>query len=179
MTRLVRLTAIAVVGLWIAAWSASAETPQIERAPASPFRMRALTGETLELSALRARGPVVLDFWATWCQPCTQSLPEMEAVYRRLKERGVTVIGISVDGPRNQARVRPFASKLGLTFPILFDAGGSLQRDYQVRAIPTTMVIDTSGAIVYAGEGWFPGETRKVEKILEGLLSPASGATQP
>ena len=179
MKRLLRLAAIALIGAGVGAWSVSAETPRIERAPAAPFRARALTGESLDLAALRARGPVVLDFWATWCQPCTQSLPEMEGVYRRLKDRGVTVIGVSVDGPRNQARVRPFASKLGLSFPILFDGSGSLQRDYQVRAIPTTVVIDSSGAIVYTGEGWFPGETRKVEAILESLLAPASGSAQP
>ncbi|NOT31999.1 MAG: TlpA family protein disulfide reductase [Planctomycetes bacterium] len=179
MRRLAHLTAITLIGAVLGTLSATAETPRIDRAPAAPFRARALTGETLDLGGLRARGPVVLDFWATWCQPCTQSLPEMEGVYRRLKERGVTVIGVSVDGPRNQARVHPFASKLGLSFPILFDAGGSLQRDYQVRAIPTTIVIDSAGAIVYAGEGWFPGETRKVEAILESLLAPASGSPQP
>jgi len=179
VTRAARFAAIALIGALVGSWSVAAEGPRLERAPAAPFKARALTGESLDLAILRARGPVVLDFWATWCQPCTQSLPEMDAVYRRLKERGVTVIGVSVDGPRNQSRVRPFASKLGLSFPILFDAGGSLQRDYQVRAIPTTVVIDTAGAIAHVGEGWYPGETKKVERILESLLADAGGSARP
>ncbi len=154
------------------------ETPHLQPAKAAAFHQRSLGGDDLELSSLLARGPVVLDFWATWCQPCAQSLPEMERVGRRWKERGLTVIGVSIDGPRNQSRVRPFAAKLGLTFPILFDADGGLQRDYQVTAVPTTVVIDTSGRVAYASEGWWPGETRKIEKVIASLL-PDSSAGRP
>lgn len=176
--RTIALAAIAAIGCAIGVWAAG-EGPHIERAPAAEFRGRAVSGEKIDLADLRAKGPVVLDFWATWCQPCTQSLPEMQALSRRFADRGVTVIGVSVDGPRNQARVRPFAAKLGLTFPVFFDADGALQRNYQVRAIPTSVVIDTAGVIVYVGEGWFPGETAKVEKVLEGLLGGDPEAVRP
>jgi len=157
---------------------AVAEPTHLEHAKAATFRMRALDGERLDLDALRAHGPVVLDFWATWCEPCVQALPELEQVRRRWQERGVTVIGISIDGPRNQARVRPFAARLGLEYPILFDADGSLQRAYQITAVPTTVVVDTAGNVAYASEGWWPGETKKIEKMLATLL-PDSVSARP
>ena len=120
----------------------------------------------------------MLDFWATWCQPCVQALPEMQRVAERWSERGLTVVGVSIDGPRNQSRVRPFAAKLGLTFPIVFDGDGTLQRDYQVTAVPTTVVIGTDGRIAYASEGWWPGETKKIEKVI-GTLLPESSVGRP
>ncbi len=157
---------------------ALADPAHLEHAKAATFRLRALDGERLDLDELRARGPVVLDFWATWCEPCVQALPELEQVRRRWQERGVTVIGVSIDGPRNQARVRPFAARLGLEYAILFDADGSLQRDYQITAVPTTVVVDTAGHVAYTSEGWWPGETKKIERLLTTLL-PDSGSAHP
>ena len=172
------LLAIAFAGFAIGAWSAPSETPHLTPAKAATFHLRSLGGNEVDLADLLTRGPVVLDFWATWCQPCAQALPEMQRVAERWSDRGVTVVGVSIDGPRNQSRVRPFAAKLGLTFPILFDADGKLQRDYQVSAVPTTVVIDTRGRIAYASEGWWPGETKKIENVLATLL-PDSSPAQP
>src|SRR2546422_10394964 len=104
--------------------------------------------------------------------PLSRSLPEREPPLRRYRDRGLTVIGISVDGPRNFARVRPFAAKLGLTFPIVLDEDGRLQQLCQVRAMPTTVLIDTAGVIVRVREGYRPGETRRLETAIERLVSP-------
>ncbi|NOT35689.1 MAG: TlpA family protein disulfide reductase, partial [Candidatus Eisenbacteria bacterium] len=109
-----------------AAWFALA-SPQPSRgadqllAPrtASAFRVRTVDGRTLELAALLERGPVLLDFWATWCKPCIASMPELQALHTRWAQRGLTVIGISEDGPRNASKVRPFASRLGLGYAIV------------------------------------------------------------
>ena len=172
------LFAIALAGLAIGTWAAPGETPHLAPAKAATFHLRSLGGNPVDLAELLTRGPVVLDFWATWCQPCAQSLPEMQKVAERWSERGLTVVGVSIDGPRNQSRVRPFAAKLGLTFPILFDADGKLQRDYQVTAVPTTVVIAPDGRIAYASEGWWPGETKKIEAVIASLL-PDSSVTRP
>jgi cytochrome c biogenesis protein CcmG, thiol:disulfide interchange protein DsbE len=145
-------------------------TLEPSRAPA--LKLRTVAGETLTLEKLTAGGPVVLDFWATWCRPCVAELPELEALYRKHRERGLTVIGISLDGPRNFAKVRPFASKLGLTFPIALDEDGRIQQLYQVRAMPTAVVIDTAGMVVTVREGYRPGDTKGLEAELEKLLAP-------
>jgi cytochrome c biogenesis protein CcmG, thiol:disulfide interchange protein DsbE len=145
-------------------------TLEPSRAPA--FKIRAVSGETLTLDKLAARGPLVLDFWATWCRPCLAELPELEALFQKYRERGLTVVAVSLDGPRNFAKVRPFASKLGLTFPIAVDEDGRMQQLYQVRAMPTTVVIDTAGMIVAVHEGYRPGDTRGLEAEIEKLFAP-------
>ena len=151
----------------------AAPTVAIERARVPALKLRSVTGESLSMEKLLDRGPVVLAFWATWCHPCLAELPELEAIHRRLGERGLTVVGVSVDGPRNFAKVRPFAAKLGLTFPIVVDEDGRLQRLFQVGAVPTTVVIDSAGVIVRVQEGYRPGDSATLEAEIAKLVAPA------
>ena len=145
---------------------------------ASSFRVRTVSGESLDLDALRAKGPVVLDFWATWCKPCLAAIPEIEAMWQRHRAGGLTVIGISADGPRNQSKVRPFATRLGITYPIVLDSDEALQQRFQVRALPTTVLIGRDGRVIRFSQGYRPGETAALEAAVELLLgdAPAPGA---
>jgi len=154
------------------AHGAGAPSLALERSRAAAFRIRTVEGDALSLEKLLAAGPVVLDFWATWCHPCLAELPELETLHQRYRGRGLTVIGISEDGPRNFARVRPLAARLGITFPVVLDQDGRLQQLYQVGALPTTVLIDTAGTIVTVREGYRPGDTRRLETAIEMLISP-------
>ena len=148
------------------------------RSLAAGFRVRSVSGESLDLARLRARGPVLLDFWATWCGPCVASLPELEALHRRFGPRGLTLVGVSVDGPRNFAKVRPFAARAGLTYPIVLDEDGGLQQSYRVLAVPTSILVAPDGSIARIQQGYRPGELAAMEKAIEALLpAAASGDT--
>jgi peroxiredoxin len=149
------------------------------RALAPGFKVRSLAGESLVLDRLRERGPVLLDFWATWCKPCVASLPELEALHRRFRERGLTVIGVSVDGPRNFAKVRPFASRTGLTYPIVLDESGDLQESFRVVAVPTSILIARDGTIARVQQGFRPGESAPLAAAIDALLGPAEGTAAP
>jgi cytochrome c biogenesis protein CcmG/thiol:disulfide interchange protein DsbE len=166
------VSAIAVIALASTMASAASAPFPLERSAAPAFSLRSVAGEKLSLAKLLAKGPVVLDFWATWCHPCLAELPELEALHKKYAERGLTVVGISVDGPRNFARVRPFASRAGLTFPIAIDEDGRIQQLFQVRAMPTTLLIDTSGVIVTVREGYRPGDTSRLEAAIAELFQP-------
>ena len=137
------------------------------------FKATTIRGDQLDLDQLRRRGPVLIDFWATWCKPCVAALPEIQAIHRRFGPRGLTTVGISVDGPRNFAKVRPFVARLGLTYPIVLDQDGSLQSRFQVRAMPTTVLVDTSGMVVRVVQGYRPGEGVELAIAIEALLGAA------
>jgi peroxiredoxin len=175
-----RLRTAARRALAFVAWLALASA-QVQAAPtgllstptAPRFTVHDVEGRTLDLAGLLRHGPVLLDFWATWCAPCVQSLPELEAWHRRYGPLGLTVVGVSVDGPRNFARVRPFVASRGLTYPIVLDRDGRLQQSYQVLAVPTAILIDTTGAIVQVRVAYRPGEGAKLEDGIRALLPAA------
>ena len=168
------LAALLALSLLAARGAANAApAAPIERARVPALKLRTVEGESLAIEKLLDAGPVVFAFWATWCHPCLAELPELEAIYRRHRDRGLTVIGLSVDGPRNFAKVRPFAAKLGLTFPIVVDEDGRVQRLFQVGAVPTTVVIDSAGVIVRVQEGYRPGDSAPLEAEIAKLVAPA------
>jgi peroxiredoxin len=158
--------------------AAAAGDPLAElRAAAPNVTLRKVGGGKLELAELRARGPVLLDFWATWCKPCAASLPELEALHRRFADRGLTVVGVSIDGPRNYPKVRPFASRLGLTYPIVLDGDGGLQRAFHVLAVPTSILIGRDGAILAVHQGYRPGESAALAVEVERALGVAADSS--
>lgn len=150
--------------------------------PAPAFRLRDLDGRTLELDKLRHKGPVLLEFWATWCAPCRAAFPELEALQREHADCGLTVIGVSVDGPRNAAKVRPFVAREGLTFPVVLDLDGRMQQVFQVTQMPTAVLIDTNGVIVASRVGFRAGERAlrdHVAALCPRAAVPDTAATRP
>ncbi|OGC00187.1 hypothetical protein A2V82_07375 [candidate division KSB1 bacterium RBG_16_48_16] len=139
-------------------------------AKAESFSLRDTDGELVRLDDYLGKGPVVLDFWATWCKPCVKSLPKMQKLYEKLQDRGLVVLAINEDGPRSLAKVAPFASSLGLTFPILLDEDRDVVRQYQVSGLPTTIIIDKDQNVVHTMRGYRPGDEKAVEQLLESLL---------
>ena len=167
------LIAVAALTLAAAPHRASAELAHA-RAPA--FKLQSLTGTKLDLAQLRAQGPVLLDFWATWCKPCLAALPELQKIHEEFAPRGLTVIGVSTDGPRSFPKVRPFVARHSITYPIALDDDGDMQQKFQVRAMPMTVLIDTAGAIVHVSQGFRPGEGSRLRAAIMKLLPATPGA---
>ena len=136
--------------------------------PAPEFTLTDLAGGTQRLSDYRGKG-VLLNFWATWCVPCRTEMPSMERAYRALREKGVTILAVSLDAG-SQAPVEAFVKEFGFTFPILLDSSGASSRAYRVFGLPTSFLIDWNGRLVGREVGardWNTGEPRKK---LEALL---------
>jgi len=126
-----------------------------------------LEGEMLRLSSFLDRGPVILDFWATWCKPCLQAMPELQQLYEDLSPRGLQVVAINEDGPRNAAKVKPFLKSHGYDFPVVLDLNREAQRQLQALALPTTLVLDPQGVVLHSSFGYRPGEYEKLRALLE------------
>lgn len=113
--------------------------------PAPDFALPTLAGDTLRLSELRGQ-TVVLNFWATWCGPCVEEMPELQALHDDLHEQGLTVVGVSLDDAGPDA-VRAFVDEMGITYPIALAADDVDQVYGGVYALPTTYLIDADGRI--------------------------------
>ncbi|MBI2369820.1 MAG: TlpA family protein disulfide reductase [Deltaproteobacteria bacterium] len=133
-------TALLVV---LAGWSASLAGSLGERAPA--FALPGLVnGRLVSLQEFRGR-PVVLNFFAAWCQPCWAEMPVLQRAYERYRASGVVVIGIGVfDDARS---LRAMVEKLGITFPVVYDRDGVAARAYRLWGLPLTLGIDARGTI--------------------------------
>jgi thiol-disulfide isomerase/thioredoxin len=105
----------------------------------------------LDLSELRGRA-VLLDFWATWCEPCRLQAPIVEQLARRWRDRGVVVVGVNTDSA-TEGDPRAFASAWGLTYPIVKDEVGAASRAYGIEALPTLVVVSRLGKIVAVRSG--------------------------
>ncbi|MSQ29004.1 MAG: TlpA family protein disulfide reductase [Dehalococcoidia bacterium] len=126
--------------------AAALSRAQIEVDTTAPdFTLDTPSGRVL-LSETRGR-IVVLNFWATWCVPCKQEMPEFEALYRARGDRDITVIAINAIATDSRAAAIEFARELGLTFPIAFDARGEVMRAYGVQGLPATFFIDREGIV--------------------------------
>lgn len=107
-------------------------------------------GDKLTLSALRGK-PVVLDFWATWCGPCQMTAPIVNSVAQRYREKGLVVVGVNVDD--DTFPVERFVKRKNLTFPIVWDDGKAISRDYGASTLPTLVVVSKEGKIVAVRHG--------------------------
>ena len=113
----------------VAAASSPLTTSDLGEAP--DFVLQTLAGDSLRLSDLRGQ-VVLLNFWATWCAPCIEEIPELIALHDELSPHGFTVIGISLD-PEGAELVQPFTERFGITYPIPLDIEGSVAESYGGR----------------------------------------------
>jgi len=118
----------------------------------------------------RYRGQVVLlNVWATWCQPCRVEMPSMERLHRTFADTDFRIVAVSIDkeGPEVVER---FVKELGLTFDILHDATADIQRIYQTTGVPESFVIDRDGIIIKKVIGAAEWDGPVTETLLRRLL---------
>lgn len=113
-----------------------------DRAP--NFEIRADNGRTLTLDSYKGR-VLVLNFWATWCPPCVDELPSLNALSKQLEDTGVTVLGVSVD--RNEPGYKEFLRRFGVAFETARDPDGNVSSAYGTFKFPETYVIDKEGIV--------------------------------
>ena len=100
-------------------------------------------------------------------------MPKLQKVYDKYKDQGLTVVGVNEDGPRGQAKVKPFLRSKKLTFPIALDLDSSVANRMRVTAYPTTLLLDQDGMIVYRQAGFTSGQEAKLIAEIEQILGVA------
>lgn len=111
---------------------------------APDFTLVDLEGNTHQLSDYRGEG-VFLNFWGTWCGPCKKEMPHMEKYYNEFKDEGVNILAVNI--AESDLKVQSFANTYGLTFPIVIDKTKSVRDAYNIRPLPTTLLIGPDGKV--------------------------------
>jgi peroxiredoxin len=113
---------------------------------------------------------VVLNFWATWCTPCTVEMPTLEGLWQEYRGRGLVVIGVSVDRGAPRAVLEPYIRHHGLTFPILLDPDSRAAGAWRVTGIPATFLVRPGGEVAGMAAGAREWNSREMRALIETLL---------
>jgi thiol-disulfide isomerase/thioredoxin len=140
-------------------------------APLPPLAAPAL-GEPAREVALGAKGSVVyVDFWASWCTPCRQSMPVLDALQRRYGARGFRVVGVNKDVSVDDAR--RFLGKVPVSFTLVQDAQDRIARAFDVKAMPSGYLVDRHGVVRFVHRGFNEGSEAALEHEIATLLAEA------
>jgi peroxiredoxin len=156
---------LALLLMAAAPWTVAA--PLAPTAPAPDFTLRTLDGQKLRLGEQRGR-VVLVNFWATWCGPCRQEMPHLNKLYEKYKSSGFVLLGVNVDDDTRQAA--GVADKLGVKFPVLPDADKRVSKQYDLSAMPSTVLIDRDGKVRYLHRGYQSGYENTYDKQIRELL---------
>lgn len=116
---------------------------------------------------LQGKKLTVIDFWASWCKPCMQSIPHLVKLFGEFKDQGVNFIGISVDGPRSVSKVAPLAESLSIPYPVLLDFNNDVMRQLNINGVPALVIVNQKNKVVYFHDGYVAGDENIIkEKIL-------------
>ncbi len=115
-----------------------------QRRQQADFTLTDLQGTKWTLKELRGK-VVLINFWATWCQPCRKEMPDLQKLYNRFKDQGLVILAISDE---EDSRVRPFIAEHHATYPILLDPGRKVNELFQIEGIPKSFVYDRNGKLV-------------------------------
>lgn len=135
--------------------------------PAPDFTLKSKSGENMRLE--EQQGNVVLiNFWASWCAPCREELPHFEEMQQQYEDLGFTVLAINVD--EDPAKARVLLDDVEVSFPVLFDHKDKVSKLYDVRAMPTTVIVDRDGNKRLTHYGYKSGDEKKYQTVVKALL---------
>ncbi len=169
--------AVALALTVLAGLGATADPPESLRLtrlgqaePAAAFSVATPDGGTLRLADFKGK-VVFLNFWATWCEPCRDEMPALERLSRAYRDRGLVVVALSADR-EGASVVRPFLKRHGLTFPVGLDPDQSVGRLYRVWALPSTFILDRTGARLFSAHGARDWDSPDALSFFDALLRP-------
>ena len=175
MSRQWKMVLVIVAGLVLGAVALVKFGPHIEgvevgkRAP-DYHTIRLGSTDSVSLRG-EAQGQVTLvNIWATWCIPCRTEMPALQQLFKDLGPKGLRIIAVSIDDGASQKDVQSFVKDLGLTFEVLHDKSGDIQRVYQTTGVPESFLLDKNGVIVKKVIGEHPWSSPSNQRIVAELL---------
>lgn len=158
-----RLFLLCVLGLL----AVSGVQAEITDSLAPDFTLKNRNGENIKLSELRGE-VVMINFWASWCAPCRQEMPLLEALHGKYSDLGFVLLGVNVEEDSTQAMA--LLKEIPVTFPVLYDNKNEVTKLYNVVAMPSTVIIDRDGKMRFLHRGYLPGYEEEYAKQVKALI---------
>lgn len=137
---------------------------------ANKLDLKDLEGETVHMEDLLKDGPVILDFWATWCGPCKLAMPAWARLVDEYADQGVRLVPVSWDRPNMYPRVKDWFAQQEFGFDSLTDPDKRAGRALGVVSLPTTFLIAQDGQVVFKHVGYAQGDEKLLESVLRKVL---------
>jgi peroxiredoxin len=136
--------------------------------PAPGFTLESRDGGQVSLASLKGK-VVMVNFWATWCVPCRQEMPHLQALYERYNSLGFELVAVNVE--KNKAEeVRKWLEETPVTFPVLFDPNNQVTKLYKVQTMPSTVLVARDGTMRFIHHGYKPGYENDYQTQVRALL---------
>lgn len=137
---------------------------------APDFVLRDLEGNNYKLSENLNRGPILINFWATWCIPCREEMKKLKEIHERYEEAGLQTLAISIDDPKSVSNVKSFIKSRRYPFTVLLDTNSEVMQLFQAKNPPYTVLLNPEGIIFYSHSGYRKGDEKIVEEKIALLV---------
>ena len=146
----------------INAYDGSSKIPDLE--------IKMLSGEKTTIYKLLEDGPLLIDFWATWCAPCKKAMVHYEKMQRQYKDQGFKIIAVNQDTPKSFSKVKSYIRSKKYSFLVGLDPNKKIGRKLNVVLLPTLILLDINGVVVWRHQGFIPGDEKEIELQILNIL---------
>lgn len=134
------------------------------------LKLNSINNEEIQLKKMYTNGPLLVNFWATWCQPCKAEIPHLTRLLEKYSEKGLSIVGINQDSQKSVAKVKSFISAHKIEYPIVLDTNNEIFSRINGQVLPYSLLINKQGEITFKHTGYNAGDEKKIEEEILKLL---------
>ena len=171
-TRTLITFALFAITLLPASLMAQTQTDSAQVLDNMKFNVKTVKGEEVSFASYLGKGPLLVNFWALWCEPCKQEMKAFKVLSDKFKAEGVTMVAVNTDQVRSLAKVKAYVATQRLDFPVLLDPDGDIARNiFSMEALPYSLILMPDGTVYKKHIGYTAGDENETEKELLDLIA--------